>query len=83
MKNLLGFYLLRLDAKDPYRSNFICKWKNKLDIGDTNIFKIHHKGTDYKELCISYKTIYINTYNVMVIDITKNTNTMMFRHESF
>ena len=44
--------------------------KNKLEIGDCNIYVI--RGIDpiskkyYKELVIAYKTIYINTYNVFV-----------------
>lgn len=37
-----------------------------------------------KELVISYKTIYINTYNVIVLDISgRGLNNVVFRHESF
>lgn len=37
-----------------------------------------------KELVISYKTIYINTYNVMVMDISVDGDqSILFRHESF
>jgi hypothetical protein len=40
-----------------------------------------------KELIISYKTIYINTYNVICLDISdkavEDENNVIFRHESF
>ena len=40
--------------------------------------------TGIKELVISYKTIYINTFNVAVLDITTEAQQqMIFRHESF
>jgi len=41
-------------------------------------------GKSYKELVVSYKTIYINTYNVTVMDISADINeATLFRHESF
>lgn len=67
---------------DPNNFKWILKWKNKLDIADADLFIIRNKGSDYRELVISYKTIYINTYNVKVIDITVKDSTL-FRHESF
>jgi hypothetical protein len=37
-----------------------------------------------KELVISFKVIYINTYNVLVLDFTNEANEkVIFRHESF
>jgi len=40
--------------------------------------------TGLKELIISFKTIYINTYNVVCMDITVDDEQLMiFRHESF
>lgn len=60
----LGFFLLRMDDKDPENHRFLTKYKNKLDIGDANIFAIRDLKKGYRELVISYKTIYINTYNV-------------------
>tara|TARA_B110000285_G_C15126167_1_gene620389 strand:- start:1494 stop:1925 length:432 start_codon:yes stop_codon:yes gene_type:complete len=72
----LGFFIIRMQAKDPADFRFLTKWKNKLDIGDANIFVLRHANRDksqfYKELVISYKTIYINTYNVTVMDISSN-----------
>ena len=65
-------------------SQFLIKWKNKLDIGDPNIYVLRNKQKGLKELIVSYKTIFINTYNVIVMDISVNDEqTMIFRHESF
>lgn len=55
---------------------------NKLDIGDANIV-INNRG-DSRELVLSYKTIYINTFTIMVLDIDSSVSkTLIFRHESF
>ena len=67
----LGFFVLKMRENDPYRCNFLIRWKNKLDIGDTNIFVLRNKEKGIKEITISYKTIFINTYNVVVMDISK------------
>jgi hypothetical protein len=57
--------------------------KNKLDIGDANIF-INHRSEESRELVISYKSIYINTYTIAVLDIGVDTDkALLFRHESF
>ena len=42
---------------------FILKWKNKLDIADADV-NIIREGSSFKELVISYKTIFMNTYCV-------------------
>jgi hypothetical protein len=83
LDGLLGFFVLKVFAKDPTHSKFIIRWKNKLDIGDTNIDVIRNNEKGYKELCISYKTIYVNTYNVLILDMKYETNSILFRHESF
>jgi hypothetical protein len=46
------------------------KWKNKLDIADADIAVVRNEDKKFKELVVSYKTIFINTYNVKVIDIS-------------
>lgn len=80
----LGFYVMRLEVQDPYKIKYLIKWKNKLDIGDTNIFKLRNFEKGLKELIISYKTIFINTYNVICMDISvDDEQTIIFRHESF
>jgi hypothetical protein len=80
----LGFFVLKLSEKDPMNSQFLIKWKNKLDIGDPNIYVLRNKQKGLKELIVSYKTIFINTYNVICMDISiTDEQTMIFRHESF
>jgi hypothetical protein len=70
----LGFFIIRMNEKNPSEHTFLTKWKNKLDLGDANIFVLRHGNQEqqYKELIISYKTIYINTYNVTVMDISQD-----------
>jgi len=83
-KDKLGMFVIKLEEEAPENFIFLLKLKNKLDIGDADIevHKDNFKG--YKELILSYKTIYMNTYNVTVIDITqKNRFKTIFRHESF
>ena len=63
---------MRLNLENPYSgtdsARFIVRWGRKLDIGDTNIFNLRDEVKGYKEIVISYKTIYINVYNIMVLD---------------
>ena len=57
--------------------------RNKLDIGVTNIY-INIRSDESRELIISFKTIFINTYTIFVLDITTEENkTLLYRHESF
>jgi len=70
----------------PKRGKFLIKWKNKLDIGDTNVqvLRNEQKGKLIKEIVIGYKTIFLNTYNVMLMDISEEKqNAIIFRHEGF
>ena len=80
----LGLFIIKLDEENPDDYKFLLKLKNKLDIGDADIEVHKCQEKHYKELIVSYKTIYMNTYNVTVIDITdpKRFKTI-FRHESF
>lgn len=56
---------------------------NKLDVGDAKVY-INIRSNHSRELVVSYKSIYINTYTIIVLDITSdNDKTMLFRHESF
>lgn len=66
----LGFFLIKMNAENPEQHRFLTKYKNKLDIGDCSIKVMRDANFGFKELVISYKTIYINTYNVHVLDIT-------------
>ena len=60
------------------------KIKNKFDIGDTNIFIIRDQERGVKELVISNKTIYINTYEIKVLDVAVEAEqSLIFKHEGF
>lgn len=80
----LGFFVIKVSEKDPSDKRFLIKWKNKLDIGDPNMFILRNYESKLKELIVSYKTIYINTYNVICMDVSvEDDQLMIFRHESF
>lgn len=88
----LGFFVLKIKEGKPQvnpdEDNFLIKWKNKLDIGDASLHVLRtfdKNGEPLKEIIISYKTIYINTYNVICMDISGKQEklSLIFRHESF
>jgi len=80
----LGFFVFKMQESNPLKSKFLIKWKNKLDIGDPNIFVLRNLAKGLKELIVSFKTIFINTYNVVCMDISvEDEQTLIFRHESF
>lgn len=60
------------------------KHKNKLDIEDANV-SINTRSPYSRELVVSYKSIFINTFTVIVLDISTEDEekTLLFRHESF
>ena len=77
-----------MSAVDPEDYSFMIKWKNKLDIGDANIHIL--RKDNLKEVIISFKQIYINTYNIISMDfndtddsLTDTLPTLIFRHERF
>ena len=43
--------------------------KNGLQIDDADVVVARDEENKYKELIISYKTIYMNTYNMQIIDL--------------
>ena len=81
----LGFFVFSISEHDPLDHRFFIKYKNKLDIGDADIYILRSKKNRLKEIIISYKTIFINTFNIIVMDIssTKVDKSIIFRHESF
>lgn len=90
----LGFFLIEFKDSDPKKYNFITMWQHKLDLDDANIYILRGKDTNpkasnenqsFKELVISYKTCFINTYNVIVTDLSSKIEdrATLFRHESF
>ena len=81
----LGFFIIRMDEFNPESNfKFLTKYKNKLDIGDCDICVMRSKGSSLKELVVSFKTIYINTYNIIIYDISSDKGqSMVAKHESF
>jgi len=65
---MLGFFVKKMNLKDPTKNRFIIKWKNKLDIGDVNISVMTDGNAGFKELVIAFKQAYINTFNIIVMD---------------
>ena len=84
----LGVYVLKMSENDAKNTRFLIKWKNKLNIDDVNMNILHsnsikHPEHLFSELIINYKTIYLNTYNVIVLDIShEGQQNIIFRHES-
>lgn len=79
----LGFFLIKMSESDTNNFIFLTKYKNKLDIGDATVSVARDEERGYKEVVLSYKTIYINTYNVHVMDITQEGQPTLYKHESF
>jgi hypothetical protein len=70
----VGFFLIKFEARNPAVYYFIIMWKHLLEIGDSSIHisrGVDSHG-DFKELVIGYKTININTYNILVQDLSGN-----------
>lgn len=68
----LGFYVLQFFQEKPHKSRFLIKFKNKLDIDDAYIAILRDKTKNIKEIVIGFKTIFINTYSVFVMDLTQD-----------
>jgi len=69
----LGYYLLYHPIDQPMNTDYLIRWGNKLDIGDCDLQLMEEK--DYKtgkmerSIVVSFKSIGINTYNVLVISL--------------
>jgi hypothetical protein len=81
----LGFYVLKISENEPKSGVFMIKLPNRLNFGDVNITFINDPEKHYQEVVISYKTAYINTYNILVLeaDTLGNDQYIIYRHESF
>lgn len=80
--------MIRFNEDDPNDCQYIMQLRDNLDIGDASIHMLRNSEQNYKEIIVCYKTIYINTYNINVIDLSniKSTTQMPhinFRHRSF
>ena len=57
---------------DPFVNDttvFLVKWDTRLTIGDVSLHILRDKEKEYKEIIISYKTIFINVYSIVVLDL--------------
>jgi hypothetical protein len=85
----MGFYLMKFPKLDPSDNLYLTNWEHNLDIGDANLYISRGSkkgGADYKELICGYKTVGINTYNTVVLDISttdKGGRQTLQRHEAF
>ena len=82
-KDKLGFFVLKISEDNPKAGKFLIKWYHSLDIGDPNIYILRNKENGLKELVVSFKIIYLNTYNIISLDISNpGQKSLVFRHES-
>ena len=83
----LGFFLVKFNCNEPKKNRFMTMIQNNLDIGDVNLYIL--RGNDesgsFKELICSYKSIYVNQYNLDVFDLSgeEDKRATLLRHESF
>lgn len=79
----MGVFLIKFHENNPKKFNFFLKYKTNLDVSDADIAVMRNKNNGYKELIVSFKTVVENTYNVYIVDISKDEPVPLFRHESF
>lgn len=72
MEHQLGFFLFKIRYDKPLKPKFKIIMKTKLDIANCNMTVCLTPSKGLKELIISYKSIYVNTYNIMVVDLAKD-----------
>ena len=88
---VIGFFLFSFSEDNPHNFTYLTMWRHQLDIDDANM--AISRGSDnrggyknaFKELIISYKTIYINTFTVVVKDLSDNSGSIgiLAKHECF
>jgi hypothetical protein len=59
----------------------LINWKSKLDIGDAGLFMVENSDEGTKHLMVSYKSIHINTYNVLIVNL--ESKLIEYRYESY
>jgi hypothetical protein len=81
----LGVYILGFQENSLRNMRFLMRDSNKLDIGDAHLVINRRNSTSSgHELVLSFKTIYINTFTIMCLDIDEDVKrSLIFRHESF
>jgi hypothetical protein len=81
----LGYFLIKFNAcilHGGEKPKYLMKWKNKLEFGDASITVLNNYHTDYNNwLIVSYKTIYINIYNVLIFE--EETGKIKYSHKNY
>ena len=82
----LGYYLVMIDNQNPHKdagrpSRYLISWTNKLDFADANMYLMKEAGREAASLVVCFKSIGINTFNILVIDL--KTQLIQYWHESF
>lgn len=84
MNEVNGFFLLSFH-EDTNLVQFHVSWEHKLPMadGDMSMMKTKQEGQppDTKHIVVSFKTQFINTYNIFVINL--KTSGVEFWHESY
>ena len=83
-KGMLGLFLIQMDEANPGTMyQFFLKYNSKLNVGDASISIIRNPKKNTKELLVGYKTIFMNTYTVHVINISQADKFTIFQHLDF
>ena len=82
----IGYFLLKVhEGQGREVSNmedmFIINKNNKLDIGDCDMYIFRDKTCNAPVLVVSYKSIYVNTYTINVLNL--NTGLLLFKYDTF
>ena len=68
-ENGYGLYLFLFNEDHIEKSKHMLKVKNRLKIDDALVSVIKDEANYHKELIIAYKTIYLNTYTIKIMDL--------------
>lgn len=81
----LGYFLLELDLMldKMKKPRYVIKWENKLEIDDAslNFFQYDENDVESETLVVSYKSIHINLYTVLLINV--KTSRIIFKHDNY
>lgn len=72
MEDQLGFFLFKIKYDKPKKPKFKIIMKTKLDIANCGMSVSVNPQQGLKELVITYKSIYVNIFNIMVVDLSKD-----------
>ena len=71
-RSQLGMFLFSCSIEEPENpasNTEYLNWYNKMDIGDVDLQLMDQEGGSAQNIVVSYKSIGINTYNILVIDL--------------